>query len=439
MGVPASSYQMAEPTGRTGRRPRVRLPVVAARSGDHSAIHYFLSGIFQAPSRAEFRASLDDPFYEPSDRLLLKRGDRIVGHALITHRVQQFGPLEIPVANLSWLASAPELQGQGLGRHLLAAAERQMAEGGAMVGWLRTRIPHFFRRQGWALCGRYSYSQAGARSLLSQLLAQGLRRRLHIRPWRRWEESALVRIYNQNRHAAYGMLERSEHYWRWLVRRRAYDQIYVAIDGPELPDLDQAAARIVAYAFTRGQHIVELMTARGHRRAASEMIARACDDAVEQDRQAVVLHAPASDPFHNLFTAAGGLHYHRESDHGEVYMARLLEPLRLLRRLGGEFHRRAREAGLPRPLEFGLLVDGKKYQLELTAEETRAVSRTIGRSYLRLNVADFTRLVLGQLDWPRALADGRVEPSTGLARDAGQVLFPTLPLWRPPLDDLQTV
>ncbi len=51
-------------------------------------------------------------------------------------------------------------------------------------------------------------------------------------------------------------------------------------------------------------------------------------------------------------------------------------------------------------------------------------------------MADFTRLVLGQLDWDQALAEGRLEPSTALARQAGQVLFPPLPLWRPPLDDL---
>ena len=60
----------------------------------------------------------------------------------------------------------------------------------------------------------------------------------------------------------------------------------------------------------------------------------------------------------------------------------------------------------------------------------------MGRSYLRLNVADFTRLVLGQLDWDAALAEDRVQPSTALARDVGLALFPALPLWRPPLDDL---
>ncbi len=60
----------------------------------------------------------------------------------------------------------------------------------------------------------------------------------------------------------------------------------------------------------------------------------------------------------------------------------------------------------------------------------------MGRSYLRMNVADFTRLLLGQLDWDRAVAEKRLEVSTALAQQAGRVLFPRLPLWYPPLDEL---
>ena len=87
-------------------------------------------------------------------------------------------------------------------------------------------------------------------------------------------------------------------------------------------------------------------------------------------------------------------------------MMRLLGPLKLLRRLCGEFDRRASEAGLPRPLDLGLLVEGRKYQIELGREGAAATAEHIGRSYLRLNVADFTRLVLGQLDWEAALSAG---------------------------------
>ena len=48
-------------------------------------------------------------------------------------------------------------------------------------------------------------------------------------------------------------------------------------------------------------------------------------------------------------------------------------------------------------------------------------------------------LVLGQLDWDAAIGDGRLECSTGLAAEAGRALFPALPLWRPPWDEMPTI
>src|SRR5665647_3395043 len=90
-------------------------------------------------------------------------------------------------------------------------------------------------------------------------------------------------------------------------------------------------------------------------------------------------------------------------EHGEVSMMRLFDPLGLLRRLCGQFERRAVEAGLPRPFDLGFLVEGQKYQIELGREGIGVTSQRVGRSYLRLNVADFTRLVLGQLDWDLSL------------------------------------
>jgi len=117
-------------------------------------------------------------------------------------------------------------------------------------------------------------------------------------------------------------------------------------------------------------------------------------------------------------------------------MARLLDPLKLLRCLCGELHRRARQAALPLPLELGLAVEHKRYHFQIDDSAASVVSRKLGRSYLRLNVADFTRLVLGQLDWDEALGEGSVQPSTGLAREIGPLLFPELPLWHPPFDDL---
>jgi predicted N-acetyltransferase YhbS len=436
----ADSALAGESTVEKRGRRRVRSPVVPATSGDHAAVYFFLSDVFQGPTRAEFKASLEDPCYRPLDRLLLRRGGQIIAHVHLTHRVMQFGRVQVPIAGLDWLGVAANCQGQGLGSHLLAAAEKQLARSGALVAWLRTGSPYFFRRAGWAVCGRHSYSRAGAHAVLARLLDHGLRYsrhpRLHIRPWRRWEERALVRIYNQNLAGRYGPLERTPAYWQWLVRRQAYDQLYVALDGPDLWDLKETSTPIVGYLAIKGERIVELMTAPGRRKAAIELVARACGDAIEHDRRSIVLHAPSTSRMFDIFDEAGGRRYHHEADPAGVYMARVLAPVELLRRLGDDLFRRAEEAGLPYPLELGLLVDGRKYQLEITRRRVVVAAQHVGRSYLRMNVADFTRLVLGQLDWDRAMAERRIEASTALALETGRALFPRLPFWRPPLDEL---
>jgi hypothetical protein len=187
---------------------------------------------------------------------------------------------------------------------------------------------------------------------------------------------------------------------------------------------------------TRGERIVELHTAPGHRTAAAQLLARACRDAIEHGRHTVRLDAPANSRMDKLFHAAAGKPIQRKTVPGLFLMARLLNPTKLLRAMAEEFGRRAQEAGLARPVELGLLVEGRKYRLVLARDAAKTVGGNTGRSYLRMNVADFTRLMLGHLDWEDALADGRVRPSTNLALRAGRVLFPQLPLWFPPLDSL---
>ena len=124
-------------------RHRVRLPVVRAKSYDHATINSFLRSVFQGPSPAEFQASLDDPFYEPHDRLLLWHRRHVVAHVHLTHRTMLFGPAQLPVASLGWLGVASEHRGQGLGALLLHEAETQMRVDGALLGMVRTSIPAF--------------------------------------------------------------------------------------------------------------------------------------------------------------------------------------------------------------------------------------------------------------------------------------------------------
>ena len=314
--LPASIAPVAQQTA--GRR--VRLPVIRAEGGDHAAIYCFLQAVFQAPSRAEFQASLADPFYEPYDRLLLRHKRRIVAHVHTTHRTMHFGPVQIPVGGLGWLGVASENRSQGFGTHLLRAAESQMQIAGALVGMLRTSIPRFFRRTGWALCGQASYRRADARNLLARSAGP----RSDSPPPAAFAHPALAPVGTSGARAdlpakravgrqrgnagppPYGSLERTDAYWHWLLNRHAYDQLYVALEGPELLELGEISTHIVGYAVTRGEKIVELMAAPDRPRAAVELLARCCGDAIEHDRHCVLLHAPPSCPLFEIFDEAGG-------------------------------------------------------------------------------------------------------------------------------------
>ena len=413
----------------------------AAKPGDYPAIYHFLTSVFQGPSPAEFRASIEDPFCEPHDRLLIQDRSRIVAHAQVTHRTMRLGALSIPVSGLHWLGTAPAIRGQGLGLDLLDEAEKRMADDGALVGFLSTSIPHFFRRSGWALCGRYCRSWAGARDVLAALSARGLhhgiRRRLNIRPWRQMERTALSRIYNQNLEGTFGRIQRCDAYWDWLLGRGAFDQLFVALDGPDFLELEENRTPIVGYAVTRGDQVVELYTAPGEKRADVQLLARACGEMIEQGYQSVTLHSAQSDRLHRLFRIAAGSTDCSEMAGRKMYMARLLDPVKLLRKQAAELCSRANQADLPRSFELGLWVDDKKYRLSISRRDARIASGSIGRSYIKMNVADFTRMVLGHLPWHQALSDGRLQPSTKLAVKAGRTLFPRVRFWRPPFDDLQ--
>jgi predicted acetyltransferase len=418
--------------------PPGELRLVLGRSGDHAAVYHSLLAIFQSPSREEFHAQTEDPFYEPNDRLLVKRGYRVLSHLQLTHRTMQFGNLALPVAGFHWLGTLPEFRGQGFASRLLKEADRRIAANGAVLAVVRTSIPRFFHQAGWALCGRHCFSQAKSREVLARLHTEHARQTkpLNIRLWRHVEMPALMRIYRQNTQAAYGPLQRTEAYWRWLVGRKAYDSLLVALDGPDKLELEETIAPIVGYAVLRQQRVVELLAAPNHPAANQQLLARACSDAIEHDRQELVLHAPPNHDLHPLLVSAGGTYCRQEAYQNEVYMTKIIDPLRFLVLLAPELDARAKGAGLPRGIELGLQVDAAKWRLVYTRHGFRVRTGKLGRSYLTMNRAEFTRVVLGHGPVQDAAFAGRIQNSTRSALDLADILFPQLPLWRPGWDDL---
>ncbi len=180
------------------------------------------------------------------------------------------------------------------------------------------------------------------------------------------------------------------------------------------------------------------MTAPGHPTAGYQLLARACGDAIEHDRQNLTLYAPPGHPLHRLVCASGGTIHHQEADEGDVFMVRIINPIKFLAALAPEFEARARTARLPRETELGLSIDEVRCRLIYTRRGFRVRPDKLGRSYLTLSRSEFTRMALGHSSAHEALATGRIESSTQTALETAHHLFPLLQRWRPPWDDLPT-
>ena len=287
--------------------------VCAGTPAEHVAIHRFLLHVFHQPSAGEFQAQLDEPAYEPTDRLLIKHGAQLVAHLRLIYREMRFDRLTLPTTWLADLATLPEYRGRGCASALLAAAEQRLRDEGTVLALLRTDQPRFYARRGWVLCGRPGSSVASPQRILSHLREQQprdhepwepARRPLHIRYWRHVERAALQRLYRDGTRPASGPSLRSDAYWLWLIARRAWDRIYVAIEGSPRVELDDTLLPIVGYAFMKRGRLVELMTSPRRPDAAEKLLARACADALENGLREVRLDAFPGHPLHDTLAAA---------------------------------------------------------------------------------------------------------------------------------------
>lgn len=442
MSAAGTSPAIGSGARRRRARPDTTLPIISAEPADHVGIYCFLNAVFGQPCRAEFRASIEEPGYQASDRLLAREGQRIVGHVQMLRRSMRLGALPVPVAQLEWLATAPNQLGQGLETWLLQAAEQSMGRSGALVGWVRTRSPRLFSRLGWADCGPPTPSGADAHRVLRALIEDGFRlpgrrAKFHIRPWLLWEVDSLARLYREGMEGVSGTFERSEAYWQWLVSRHGFEQLYVAIDGPDLIDMDERKAPVVGYAAIKGMQIVELVAATAKRNVAATLLARVCHDAVESGCQSILLHAPETDPLHQVFHNARGQCPECNFDTVETLMACVPRPLALMRSIKGVLQQRAVGAGLPPKFTLGFLVGRKRYRLTFADAQCTVAARKPAEHSVRINTADFVRMLLGRLDWDAALAEHRMVPCTPEAGLFARALFPSVPFWKPPLDDLK--
>ena len=414
---------------------------MTGNAGDHKLVYELLRAANQAPAYETFLAWLDEPTYEPLNRLLVKRDSQLVAHVQLLDRVAWFHSVKVTLGGVEDLVALPEYRDFGYERMLLSAAEQSLRGRQAVVAFAHTDRPDQFRSAGWNEAVGQRHTMANVSDILSRLSQSPPRvvrrhRPLQIRLWRQVELDSLRNVYHRAAAASWGAVDRSEAYWRWLVGRRAYDELIVAIHGRDNWDDLGAPTHIVGYAMTRRSQVVELATLPAFSRAAESLLARACQDAIERDHSALSLHVPTSDPLHDVMLSAGGSWVTCGRGRGTL-MLKLLDPVRWVEGLHEVLVARANAAGLILPIAINFDTGRRKYRLELTRHGVRLKREDATTADVTCLPETFADLLLGNVDVSAAQYAGGITFGEESAAVFLAGLFPRLPLWQSQLDTLR--
>lgn len=446
--VPAPSQVSAGRTTLLPLRVDSRLILGPANAGDHLSIRALLSSLGREPLPSEFQAQLEEPFYDPSDRLVVRQGGRIVAHLRRQSRELHFGDQVLPVVWFTDLATATEFRRRGLGAAIVSEAERLAQQAGAVLALTRTAVPEMFLRRGWVPWGRACSTRAGAREILAAIVHQRREQPrvldsvvpcqrqpgISVRLWRHVEQSALERIYQTNIARSYGPTVRSSDYWRWLISRHGYDSIYVAVAGRDRWSLD--ARNLVGYAVVKSERVVELLASPARPDAAEHLFSRICGDFIEQDRCEVCLDAAPDHPWHEWLVEAGGVTTAPEVEHGQVLLARLFDPARFLAGLTTELAERTGRVPWPAVRDLELRFPAFSARIAVGSQGVEVTPGATSERYLAGDSAALTQLLLGQDHGGDLLASGRLRVSDQETAELACRLFPKVSFWHPLWDDL---
>jgi hypothetical protein len=413
-----------------------------AQVSDHAAIHALLRAANQSPSYEDFLTSLDEPSYEPTDRLLLRYGQQIVAHAQLLQRMAWFGGVKVAVGSVQDLAVLPEYAQAGYEGKLLATAEQQMHESQAIISLVRSDRPEPFRAAGWTDVRAPGHSDVSISDLLAHLSAQSAiaSRRWQspqIRRWRHVELDAVRAVYAESASHGWGAVHRAETYWQWLVGRKAHSDLIVAVEGADQGQDAETDSRIVGYTVTCGDKIFELCYLPDFARAAPRLVVRACQDAIEHDHHTLSLYAPASDPLHELIVTAGGSWCADERSAGGTLLVKLLSPPRWVEAIYPILRRRAKRASVQRPFQICFDCGSQKYRLVVTRRSSRLVEDTTIPADVHCDAATFESLLVGNLNVSKAIESGPLHAANEEMLERVNALFPPALFWQSQFDMLR--
>ena len=427
--------------------------ITVGNAGDHPLVLQLFVQAYQSPLAEDFQSRLDEPCYEPSDRLLLRRGSELIGHVQVSKQIGWFQEERHPLARLQDFITLPEYRSGRCDGPLLEMAESIAVGEGSILALVRTDRPEWFESQGWSRCRGQGHTRANTRAILSHFDTPQHNRRRHtstleIRTWRHFELDSIERLYGQLSTGIWGAQQRSAETWQWLAGRKAHDQILIAVERkPRKPSAlhDEAEENLrvespdaVGYAIIRDSCIVEMLTLPGYSTARSMLVERACRDAIDRDHHFVSLHTPATDPMHELLVTAGGSWISDDDSNGGNWMLKLLSAERLIERSYPVLHERAREAGIPRPLEIDFAVGDACHRLTLTRRSSRLDRiNDASQAHVQCDWHTFQDLLTSNLTFSEAIAAGRLRAHHSSLLRTVAALFPPKLFWQSPFSLLQ--
>jgi len=153
-------------------------------AGDHPLVQQLFVAAYQCPLAEDFQSRLDEPSYEPSDRLLLKRGTDLIGHVQVSKQFGWFQGQRFPLARLQDFLTLPEYRSGALDGPLLEMAESVATEEGSILALVRTERPEWFDARGWSGCRGQGHTRANTRAFCRILILRRPDCAETTRPWK---------------------------------------------------------------------------------------------------------------------------------------------------------------------------------------------------------------------------------------------------------------
>ena len=430
------------------------LRTMRATSGDYSAVEHFLCAqLCQIPT-VDFQDQLEMPDGNTRQRLLLKQDERIVGHVHLRFREVSWGKARLLTCRFGALDLLPEYRSPLVITTLLREIEYLARERRAVLvqadladvsqrgsfpawpsNWLTTSGFEHFEANPRALLAEISIREAAA-STFHQLEYSKSCKATRIRPFRQIELTALMKIYRSHESTGFGFLKRTEGYWQWLVRRSTGAQILVAVDHRQSRGIKQRGGKIVAYAVSVGNEILEILAEPENVIATEQLLSRICADGMEQNFRSLCLPiADRSNRLTELYAATSATNKVQKNRIQRAGIACVPSAKLLVRRLSPELIRRWRMTQSADVEVLGWGLGERACHLLFTEKGVRLVNGDAGPDRLICAQQIWIRLLIGELNAPTAFAANLLEASTPRARSLAEILFPELPVWRTAWDN----